>query len=1681
MFFARNSKRPARPLSTRRLWRLGFIELEDRITPTAPAAPVIIEPFAEGQITGTFDINMQTDPTQYFDPDGNAWQATDWQIRDVAANQIVWQLPFSSAPPLTLYRVDFSDGAFVNLLAGRTELDYNKDYQLIVKYRDSNNEVSAAAVRNFHTTAATTPVPGGGQWLVRPGYTVELVQTGLRLPVNIAFVPNPGPNPTDPLYYVSELYGSIRVVRRDGTMQTFATGLLDYNPEGPISGVGEQGLTGLAVERDAVNPNIYHLYVGMLWDNGSPAGPPNHYPKVERIDSAVGGLTMASRTLLLNMQPVTQGQSHIISNITIGPDNKLYVHMGDGFNAATALNLNDYRGKILRMNKDGTPVATGDPAGANPFYDPSDGINAKDYIFTYGHRNPFGGAWRPGTNQHWIVENGNSLDRMVDLVSGQSYGWAGNDSTHIQYSKFIWNPSTAPVNISFVDSTILGGSGFPAEAMGHAFVSLSGSTYSAGPLQRAKAIAEFSDLDTLGADGKLLVQPTFLVKYNGTGRASVAGLAAGPDGLYFSDLYEDSGSSGATSPGANIYRVRYVGNAGGQTPTVATAASANPNPVTTGITTALSVLGADDGGEPALTYTWGVFGNPAGSVNFSANASNAAKNTVATFSANGTYDLFVVIRDIGGQSAISTVTVTVNSIPTGTGTGLRGTYYDQLNFAGSPLVTRIDPTVNFNWGTGSPDASIGADTFSVRWSGFVQPRYTGTYTFYTTTDDGVRLYVNNQLIIDHWVNQSGVTWSGTIALTAGQFYEIRMEYYENAGDASARLEWESATQPREVIPASQLYTATAAPTAPSSFSGQPVTSTRAILNWSGSPPPNQADDYYIEQSANGSTGWTQIGVSTTTGFEVTNLAAGTTYYFRLRAHNAFGYSDYTATTSVTTLNSTTLSINFPSFTTANTAGVLTLNGGATINTSNSRLRLTSGAANQSRSAFFNTQQTITAFSTTFTYTKSGTADGVTFVIHRDPRGVTALGEGGGLLGYDATANPALAITPSFALAINIYNGHPLGTEFITNANIDYNYSQTNINTATNNSPITVTMTYAAGFLTAVFTQGAQTETKTISIDLPALLGGTTAYVGFTGATGGASSTQDITSWTFSQGVLPGTPQNLQGSLTGYTAASTAPTPRGAHLTWTGASGASGYKIERKLGSGGTYAQVGTSSTLSFDDTGLAVGSTYYYRIRGNNVTGDGAYSTEISLTTPALPLPPSNPMTTTVTANSIGLRFTDNAGNESGFQIYRAINGGAFSLLTALPANAPTAPSLVDYTDSGLTPNTRYDYQILAFNISGASAFVGATTMTSTSAPTGLSANAASGSIGLTWTAPAGAATYNVYRGTTANGQGTTPVATGLTTTSYTDTNLAFGTTYYYKVTAVNAGGESAQSNEASALAFGPTSTSLQVSPNPSATGANLTFTATVSSSGGTPAVGTVEFYDGGTLLNPAPVPVNAFGQAFFATNSLSAGSHSITAIYSGGVGFTTSSAPAVIAVVLAPPTVTNVAVNDDAIQRSMLRSITVTFSSIVTLPSGNAAAAFQLSGPGAAGVTLNVDTSASTATRTVARITFAGGTVVNGSLQDGRYTLTVLANQVHDAAGSTLAGGNYVFGDDQATEKFFRYFGDADGDGGLGGVDFGFFRGAFGTSVGQSGYLDYLDFDGSGIGGSDWGQFRMRYGTTLP
>jgi len=160
------------------------------------------------------------------------------------------------------------------------------------------------------------------------------------------------------------------------------------------------------------------------------------------------------------------------------------------------------------------------------------------------------------------------------------------------------------------------------------------------------------------------------------------------------------------------------------------------------------------------------------------------------------------------NSAISTAVFENVTVSSGggsaSGDGLKGEYYDNMDFT-NLKVTRVDGTVNFDWGTGSPDASMGADQFSVRWTGDIVPRYSEEYTFKTYSDDGVRLWINGTKVIDNWTDHSPTYNTGKITLTAGQRYSIKLEFYENGGGAVMKLYWSSASQPEEIVPKSQLY------------------------------------------------------------------------------------------------------------------------------------------------------------------------------------------------------------------------------------------------------------------------------------------------------------------------------------------------------------------------------------------------------------------------------------------------------------------------------------------------------------------------------------------------------------------------------------------------------------------------------------------------------------------------------------------------------------------------------------------------------------------------------------------------------------------------------------------------------------------------------------------------------------
>ncbi|MBV5342395.1 carbohydrate-binding protein, partial [bacterium] len=122
------------------------------------------------------------------------------------------------------------------------------------------------------------------------------------------------------------------------------------------------------------------------------------------------------------------------------------------------------------------------------------------------------------------------------------------------------------------------------------------------------------------------------------------------------------------------------------------------------------------------------------------------------------------------------------------------------------ICSQIQPVVSQSWGDVSPGCGVNKDFWNIRWQGEIQALYTEIHTFYLTVNDMGRVWINNELIIDGWNSAStGITLTGTIALTAGQKVPIKVEFAEKTGDASINFEWSSPSMFRWSIPQSQLF------------------------------------------------------------------------------------------------------------------------------------------------------------------------------------------------------------------------------------------------------------------------------------------------------------------------------------------------------------------------------------------------------------------------------------------------------------------------------------------------------------------------------------------------------------------------------------------------------------------------------------------------------------------------------------------------------------------------------------------------------------------------------------------------------------------------------------------------------------------------------------------------------------
>src|SRR5437867_3533857 len=280
--------------------------------------------------------------------------------------------------------------------------------------------------------------------------------------------------------------------------------------------------------------------------------------------------------------------------------------------------------------------------------------------------------------------------------------------------------------------------------------------------------------------------------------------------------------------------------------------------------------------------------------------------------------------------------------------------------------------------------------------------------------------------------------------------------------------------------------------------------------------------------------------------------------------------------------------------------------------------------------------------------------------------------------------------------------------------------------------------------------------------------------------------------------------------TGLTA--TAASSSQINLGWTaptnnGGSAITGYKIYRSTSSGTETGYVNLGNVTSYTNTGLTNGITYFYKVRAVNRAEQCRVSNEASATPPTIPSAPQN-LQAAVGGKSITISWqppSSNGGSAiTGYKIYRSTSSGS-------ETGYVTLGNVTSYTNTGLTNGVTYFYKVRAVNSVGLSLLsneASATPVSVPSAPQNLQATAGTSNVALTWNAPSsngGSAItgYKIYT-FTSSGSVTGYVTLG-NVTSYTNTGLTGGTTYFYKVRAVNSAGLSPLSNEASATPSAPT------------------------------------------------------------------------------------------------------------------------------------------------------------------------------------------------------------------------------------------------------------------------------------
>jgi hypothetical protein len=228
---------------------------------------------------------------------------------------------------------------------------------------------------------------------------------------------------------------------------------------------------------------------------------------------------------------------------------------------------------------------------------------------------------------------------------------------------------------------------------------------------------------------------------------------------------------------------------------------------------------------------------------------------------------------------------------TGPGLGVKAQYFRGIDAAGVPVLTRIEDAIDHDWGGNEVIPGL-SDSVSAVWTANLEAPFTETYQFITTSDDGVRLWLDGRRLINNWTNHGSTDDVGSVDLIAGQFYLLRMEWYDNTGSATARLSWQSPSIPRRIIPAGPLQLPLRA-TGPYPANTAVNATHMPLLRWSAGQQATGQDVYFGEDAdavANADTATADIyqgrqALDETT-FDPGTLEWNKIYYWRVDEVNA---------------------------------------------------------------------------------------------------------------------------------------------------------------------------------------------------------------------------------------------------------------------------------------------------------------------------------------------------------------------------------------------------------------------------------------------------------------------------------------------------------------------------------------------------------------------------------------------------------------------------------------------------------------------------------------------------------------------------------------------------------------------------------------------------------------------------